>query len=121
MTALGTGFILSPTLFSRSACKDPRMQPDSAADDARRLAQLESEERTISSKRRRLHDRLDFMRSGGAVASDDHEAKLQQLLDEEHELSTRRRELHIEIDALRVKLGPQPGPRERPPLLGRPP
>ena len=94
------------------------MQPDSAADDARRLAQLESEERTISSKRRRLHDRLDFMRSGGAVASDDHEEKLRQLLEEERELSARRRELHIEIDALRVKLGQQPGPRERPRLLG---
>jgi predicted nucleic acid-binding Zn-ribbon protein len=94
------------------------MQPDSAAEDTRRLAQLESEERTISSKRRRLHDRLDFMRSGGAVASDDYEEKLQQLIDEERELSTRRRELHIEIDALRVKLGQQPGPRERPRLLG---
>jgi hypothetical protein len=94
------------------------MEPDSAADDARRLAQLESEERTISSKRRRLHDRLDFMRSGGAVASDDHAEKLQQLTDEERELSARRRELHFEIDALRVKLGQQPGPRERPRLLG---
>ena len=94
------------------------MQPDSAADDARRLAQLESEERTVSSRRRRVHDRLDFMRSGAAVASADHEERLQQLTEEERELSSRRRELHVEIDALRVKLGQQPGPRERPRLLG---
>jgi predicted nucleic acid-binding Zn-ribbon protein len=94
------------------------MHPDSAAEDARRLAQLESEERTVSSKRRRVHDRLDFMRSGGAVTSDDHQERLQQLVDEERALSARRRELHIEIDALRVKLGQQPGPRERPRLLG---
>ena len=94
------------------------MEPDSAADDARRLAQLESEERTVSSKRRRVHDRLDFMRSGAAVPSDDHEERLQQLTEEERELSHRRRELHFEIDALRVKLGQQPGPRERPRLLG---
>ncbi len=94
------------------------MEAGSAADDARRLAQLESEERTISSKRRRLHDRLDFMRSGASVQSTDHEEQLQRLLEEERELSARRRELHIEIDALRVKLGQQPGPRERPRLLG---
>ena len=90
----------------------------SAADDARRLAQLESEERAVSSRRRRLHDRIDFMRSGAAVPAPDAEEQLRRLEDEERELSERRRDLHIEIDALRVKLGQQPGPRERPRMLG---
>jgi predicted nucleic acid-binding Zn-ribbon protein len=94
------------------------MQPDSAANDARRLAELEGEERAISSKRRRIHDRLDFMRGGAAVPSPDHEEKLRQLIEEEREVSARRRELHAEIDALRVKLGQTPGPRERPRMLG---
>ena len=94
------------------------MEAGSAADAARRLAQLESEERIISSKRRRVHDRLDFMRSGAAVQSADHEEQLRRLEEEERQLSAKRRELHVEIDALRVRLGQQPGPRERPRLLG---
>ena len=94
------------------------MQPDSAVDDARRLAQLEADERAVSSKRRRLHNRLDFMRGGAAVPSADHEEKLRQLVEEEREVSAHRRELHVQIDALRVKLGQTPGPRERPRLLG---
>ena len=89
-----------------------------STDDARLLAQLEIEERTVSSKRRRLHDRLDFMRSGAAVPSDDHAEKLRALEEEEDELSARRRELHLQIDSLRVKLGQEPGPRQRPRLLG---
>lgn len=94
------------------------MESGSAGDDARRLAQLEIEERTVSSKRRRLHNRLDFMRGGAAVQSADHEEQLHKLEEEEREISARRRELHVEIDALRVRLGQQPGPRERPRLLG---
>ena len=93
------------------------MESGSAADDARLLARLESEERSVSSRRRRLHDRLDFMRGGGAVPSADEE-QLRKLEEEEREVSARRRELHVEIDALRARLGQQPGPRERPRLLG---
>ena len=89
-----------------------------SADDARLLAHLEIEERTVSTKRRRLHDRLDFMRSGAAVSSPDHVEKLRLLEDEERELSHRRRELHLQIDALRVKIGQQPGPQPRPRQLG---
>lgn len=89
-----------------------------SADDARLLAELEIEERTVSSKRRRLHNRLDFMRSGAAVASADHTEQLHRLEEEERELSVRRRELHLQIDALRVQLGQQPGPQPRPSLLG---
>ena len=79
---------------------------------------LEGEERAVSSKRRRLHDRIDFMRSGRAVPSEESEARLLELQEEERELSLRRRELHAEIDVLRIKLGQTPGPRERPRLLG---
>jgi hypothetical protein len=89
-----------------------------SADDARRLSELESEERAVSGKRRRLHDRIDFMRAGGAVASPDATEQLRRLEEEESQLSFRRRELHVEIDTLRVKLGQQPGPRERRQLLG---
>jgi hypothetical protein len=88
------------------------------AEDVRRLEQLESEERTVSGKRRRLHDRIDFMRASGGISSRAADEQLRRLEAEENQLSLRRRELHVEIDALRVKLGQQPGPRERPRLLG---
>ncbi len=94
------------------------MEMSSAADDVRLLAQLEAEERAVSTRRRRLHDRIDFMRGGAATQSPDAEAQLQRLQDEERELSLRRRELHVEIDAIRVRLGQEPGPRARPRLLG---
>jgi predicted nucleic acid-binding Zn-ribbon protein len=90
----------------------------SAADDARQLAQLETEERSASSRRRRLQDRLDFLRSGAAVPTPDHDEQVRRLEAEEREASDRRRELHLQIDALRVKLGQEPGPRQRPRLLG---
>ena len=86
--------------------------------DARRLAQLEAEERSVSSRRRRLQDRIDFIRSGRSPDAAEAAAQLERLLEEEREASARRRELHLEIDTLRVKLGREPGPRERPPLLG---
>ena len=89
-----------------------------ATDDTRILAQLETEERSVSTRRRRIHDRLDFMRSGASVPSPDHAEKLRLLEEEERELSERRRELHAQIDSLRVKLGQQPGPRPRPRQLG---
>ena len=55
-----------------------------------RIEALESEERDVSARRRKLHDRL---------ASFPNEVTLQQ----EREMSTRRRELHAEIDALRAE------------------
>jgi predicted nucleic acid-binding Zn-ribbon protein len=94
------------------------VETSSTADNARLLATLEGEERAVSSRRRRLHDRIDFMRSGSATPSPEHEQRLGELQEEERQLSERRRELHLQIDALRVKLGQSPGPRERPRLLG---
>jgi uncharacterized coiled-coil DUF342 family protein len=73
---------------------------DSAPSDAARRAQLEAEERSLSARRRRLHDRIDFIRSGRADPSQVDE-RLQKLLDEEREVSARRRQLHAEIDELR--------------------
>jgi len=64
------------------------------------LEQLIAEEKALSARRRRLHDRIDFMRSGRAAGGGDTAAQLQSLLDEERQVSTRRRELHAEIDKL---------------------
>lgn len=86
--------------------------------EARRLADLESEERGLSARRRRLHDRIDFARGGSAVASPDAEEVLAKLLAEERQVSDRRRALHRQIDELRVLLGQEPGPRRRERLLG---
>ena len=92
--------------------------PSSTPDDSRLLAQLEIEERRISAKRLRVQDRIDFMRSGAAVESDDHNEKLRQLEEEERLVSARRRELLEAIDGFRVRLGQQPGPRPRQTPLG---
>lgn len=57
------------------------------------LEELEAEERELSLRRRRLHDRL-------AVFPDYGGGDLDQ---QERELSARRRELHARIDALRAE------------------
>ena len=82
-----------------------------------RLERLESEERALSARRRRLQDRIDFIRSGRAPEGLD-AGELERLLDEERELSRRRAELHGQIDAIRLERGMVPGPTERPRLLG---
>jgi len=60
------------------------------------LGRLEQEERLLSLRRRRLHERIDFLRGdpGG-------EEQLGYLVAQEHELSTRRLELHEQINGLR--------------------
>ena len=60
-----------------------------------RLAELEEEERAVSMRRRRLHDRLALFPDYGTGASD--------LAETERELSKRRSELHDEIDAVRAQ------------------
>lgn len=60
------------------------------------LEQLEAEEREVSARRRKLHDRL---------ASFPNEVTAQQ----ERELSQRRRQLHAQIDELRVRIREQQG------------
>ena len=77
------------------------MEAGTAADKLAQLARLKDEERSISSRRRRLHDRIDFIRSGRADPAGADE-RLERLLEEERQLSDRRRELHRAIDALRA-------------------
>lgn len=79
------------------------------------LAELELEARSISTQRRRLHDRIDFVRGNGMESSD---GQLERLLDEERELSQRRRELHARIDELRAGLGMSTGSPPKASRLG---
>lgn len=68
------------------------------------LGRLEQEERAISQRRRRLHERIDFVRGSGAQDADSLE-RLAALEAEEKEVSYRRRQLHARIDALRGEVG----------------
>ncbi len=72
--------------------------------EPRRLERLTAEERSLSAQRRRLQDRIDFLRSGGRGPDDDVTELLDELLRRERELSERRRELHEEIELARVEL-----------------
>jgi hypothetical protein len=67
------------------------MSSDWDAQQAALLTQLEEEERTVSSERRRLHERIDNW--GGT----------EELIERERELSRRRRDLHAQIDDLRAR------------------
>ena len=69
------------------------------------LGQAEEEERRISARRRRLHDRIDFLRlnghaDGSAVTAE----QLDSLYDEERGLSDTRRALHARIADFRKPL-----------------
>ena len=86
------------------------------ADTVGDLARLEQEERAISQRRRRLHERIDFIRGNGAQDEESLE-RLEKLVAEERDVSHSRRELHGRIDALRSQTGtgatPGPQPKER--------
>ena len=72
---------------------EPRSEIDA------QLERLEEEERGLSAKRRRLHDRMDiFAGAGGAEGT----AALERRA-EERALSERRRELHEQIRELRAR------------------
>lgn len=77
------------------------------------LGVLEAEEATLSSRRRRLHARIDFLRGNG-----DTTGRLAELLEEERLVSSRRREVHRRLDELRRSLGLETGPPESPRLIG---
>ncbi len=78
----------------------------------RELERLESEERALSARRRRLHERIDFLRAGGADDPGGADA-LAQLEQQEREVSAARRSLHRQIDELRIRLGRPAGPQPR--------
>ena len=81
------------------------------------LARLENEERAVSQRRRRLHERIDFLRGSGAQDEETLE-RLAKLELEEKEVSQRRRELHAVIDELRSQgTGAAPGPQVKERLL----
>ena len=69
-----------------------------------RLAQLRKEERSLSARRTRLHNRIDFLRSGGGGDSAEAAQQLAELERQERELSDERRELHERIEAAEAKL-----------------
>ena len=76
------------------------------------LEALIEEERTISTRRRRLHERIDFLRGTGVDEPQARE-RLEVLELEERTVSDRRRALHAQIDTLRSELGIAPPERER--------
>ncbi len=61
---------------------------------------LEEEEQAVSRRRTRLHERIDFLHSGG-YAHVDVAPELSRLREAERELSDRRQALHAEIEAAR--------------------
>lgn len=68
------------------------------------LERLKAEERAVSARRRRLHDRIDFLHAGGGGFSRETQQMLADLEAEEREVSRRRRELHHQIDTYPVRL-----------------
>ena len=64
------------------------------------LDRLKEEERSLSIRRQRLHDRIDFLRGGGGGESPEAAQMLADLEREEREVSQLRRELHQRIDGV---------------------
>jgi predicted nucleic acid-binding Zn-ribbon protein len=77
----------------------------------RELRQLEEEERSVSRRRRQLHDKITFIRGGGRGIGPEAEALLFALETEELELSGQRKRLHARIDELRNDVGIEAGPK----------
>lgn len=70
----------------------------------RLLAQLEEEERLLSKRRARLHDRIDFLRANGnADGTPASPEQLEALDEQERELSKARKDLHARSDELRAQ------------------
>jgi predicted nucleic acid-binding Zn-ribbon protein len=72
------------------------------------LAQMRKEERSLSARRTRLHNRLDFLRAGGGGDSAETAEQIAALEREEHEISRERRELHERIEIAELKLSRAP-------------
>jgi hypothetical protein len=67
------------------------------------MTELERAEQLVSRRRTKLHERIDFIRSGGFGSAEPGQDPLEELLEEERELSTRRVDLHYRIDTIRVE------------------
>jgi len=69
----------------------------------RLMTQLERDELSASRRRTKLHDRIDFIRTGGFASAEPGDDPLEELLTEERELSAERHDLHSRIDALKAE------------------
>jgi hypothetical protein len=76
-------------------------------------ARLEQEERRLSLKRRRLQERIDFLRGGGGGFTEQSNQQLRHLREEESMTSRQRRDLHLRIDEMRAAAGLPPSRDER--------
>ena len=76
-------------------------KPDAALAEVETLDELESQERSLSAARRRLHELIDFMRPQNPSQRSPQGEQLKHLEQKEKELSTRRRVLHGLIDTIR--------------------
>lgn len=65
------------------------------------LERLQEEERALSTRRARLHDKIDFLHGSG-VDEPERVERLARMQEEEKEISRVRRELHALIDARRA-------------------
>ena len=68
------------------------------------LAELNEEERAVSARRAKLHNRIDFLRAGGGGSLEEVAEALAKLEREEREVSDYRRELHQRIELARAEL-----------------
>ncbi len=68
------------------------------------LDRLREEERSLSARRVRLQDRIDFLRTGGGGDTPESAQLLAELERQEREISSLRREVHQQIDAVASQL-----------------
>ena len=71
---------------------------------AKELERLEAEERTLSARRTRLQDRIDFLRGGGGGPVEESAELIADLVRQEREVSEQRLELHERIVIARAEL-----------------
>jgi predicted nucleic acid-binding Zn-ribbon protein len=84
------------------------MDDETRADDAQ-LSQLKKEERSLSAKRTRLHNRIDFLRASGSGQPGQDADLLEELERQEKEISLERRELHERIERASAQLASSNG------------
>lgn len=77
---------------------------DETRDTEVQLAQLRKEERSISARRTRLHNRIDFLRAGGSSLPGQDADLLEELERQEKVISRERRELHERIERASAQL-----------------
>ena len=75
------------------------------------LARLKREEQDLSKRRSRLHDRLDFVQTGGAASAELAAEQLASLRAAEHDVSEERRRLHQQIDELQAERSRRNAPK----------